>query len=175
MKIAVMAGSFDPVTYGHTWVMERALDVADKLIIIVGRNPAKKYMFNEDERKALTADALCDVLPGNDHNRFEIVTIGNQLVIDYARDIGAKLLVRGIRNSDDFRVEHEMNMIHQRMYPTMQTAYFIPPRELAEVSSSVVKSLVGFDRWERAAAEYVSTGVLLALMHKHEQRMEGAK
>lgn len=171
MKIAVMAGSFDPVTKGHTWVMKQALELADHLIVIVGHNPAKKYMFTESERKHLVSEALCDELDSKDVMRFSVASIGNQLVIDYAKEQGARMLVRGIRNSDDFRVESEMNMIHKRMWPEIDTAYFIPPRELTEVSSSVVKSIVGFDRWQRTVSQYVAPCVLVELMKKAEKKV----
>lgn len=171
MKIAVIAGSFDPITRGHTFVMRQGLEVADHLHVIVGHNPSKKYMFTEQQRKDMTAVALADELSGADEKRFTVVSIGNQLVIDYAKDIGARMLVRGIRNIEDFRAEHEMNMIHKRLHPEIDTAYFIPPRELSEVSSSVVKSLVGFDRWERAVSQYVCPHVLVELMKKAERKV----
>lgn len=171
MKIAVMAGSFDPVTKGHTWVMKQALELADHLIVIVGHNPAKKYMFTEAERGRLVSEALSDEISPNDVMRFSVASIGNQLVIDYAKDQGARMLVRGIRNIEDFRAENDMNIIHKRLYPEIDTAYFIPPRELTEVSSSVVKSLVGFDRWQRTVADYVAPCVMVELMKKAEKKV----
>lgn len=171
MKIAVMAGSFDPITRGHTYVMKQALDLADHLIIVAGHNPAKKYMFSEDDRKLMVQEALQFEVSAADVKRFEVVSIGNQLLIDYAKEIGARMLVRGIRNIEDFRAEHEMNMIHKRMCPEIDTAYFIPPRELSEVSSSVVKSLVGFDRWENAVSQYVCPQVLVRLMEVAKRRV----
>lgn len=171
MKIAVIAGSFDPITRGHTFVMKQALEVADQVHIIVGHNPSKKYMFTEDERKQMTLHALDDESNSVDMKRFSVVSISNKLVIDYAKEIGARMLVRGIRNIEDFRAEHEMNMIHKRMYPEIDTVYFIPPRELSEVSSSVVKSLVGFDRWERTVSQYVCPYVMVQLMMKAEKKV----
>lgn len=171
MKIAVMAGSFDPVTYGHTWVVQRALEVADVVEIIVGHNPAKKYMFSMQERVHTMKQVLDAELPPQDAKRTRVVTVGNVLVIDYAKEQGASMLVRGIRNADDFRVENEMNLIHKRMYPEINTAFFIPPRELTEVSSSVVKSLVGFDRWERTVSQYVNPYVLIQLMKIAEKKV----
>lgn len=171
MKIAVMAGSFDPVTYGHTWVIQRALEVADRVKIIVGLNPNKKYMFDTNERIHLMQRCIESEMSASDAKRNEVVTVGNQLVIDYAKDIRASMLVRGIRNVDDFRVEGEMNLIHKRMHPEINTAYFIPPRELTEVSSSVVKSIVGFDRWERTVSQYVNPIVLIELQKRSEKRV----
>jgi pantetheine-phosphate adenylyltransferase len=171
MKIAVMAGSFDPVTYGHTWVIERALDLADTVHVIIGINPSKKYMFTTEERIKMMRSSLTTEFGTELGNRAQIVTIGNRLVINYAAEVGATMLVRGIRNTEDFRVENDMNLIHKRLHPEIETAYFIPPRELTEVSSSVVKSVIGFDNWESAVQQYVNPSVLNELRVKARSRV----
>jgi pantetheine-phosphate adenylyltransferase len=136
----MVAGSFDPITNGHEWLIRQALEVCDKVFVIVGNNPAKKYMFTGQER----ANMVHRVIGIDDYDRFVVDFLHNDLLINVAHDSECNFLIRGIRNSE----------------------FLIPPRELTEVSSSTVKGLVGFNGWEDVVSTYVHPVVLDALKPK---------
>lgn len=166
-RIGVVAGSFDPITNGHMWLIQQALHVVDFLYVVVGNNPAKKYMFSEQER----IGHVTDLLLREGSTRFEVATIGNEMLVEYAAlTVGATHLIRGIRNTQDFEYEHTMQLINKKMQPTIETMFFIPPRELTEVSSSVVKSLVGFDGWKDIVSQYVDPIIVTELELKVGRR-----
>lgn len=158
-RIGVVAGSFDPITNGHLWLIQQALHVVDFLYVVVGNNPAKKYMFSEQERVSHVTDLL--LRAGS--TQFNVATIGNEMLVNYAAAHHATHLIRGIRNTQDFEYEHTMLLINKKMHPEIETLFFIPPRELTEVSSSTVKSIVGFDGWKDIVSQYVDPIIVTEL------------
>jgi pantetheine-phosphate adenylyltransferase len=159
-KIGVVAGSFDPITYGHTWLFQRAVELVDQLYVVVGINAAKRHMFTPEERVNHVREVIDDMF-GATAERIIVTTVSKQLLIDYVATLGDgsgggnPLLVRGIRTTDDFSYEHQLQLINKKLQPHIDTAFFIPPRDLTEVSSSTVKSLAGYDGWEGAISSYV--------------------
>lgn len=168
-RIGVIAGSFDPITNGHVWLIEQALGVVDKLFVVIGNNPAKKYLFSETERIE-TLDALLDPYDTGRAKRIFVTTIDNQMLVNWAADAKATHLIRGIRNPQDFEYEHTMQLINKKMHPEIETIFFIPPRELTEVSSSTVKSIVGFDGWKDIVKSYVDPLVMDKLEEKYKAK-----
>lgn len=156
---AIYAGSFDPITYGHLWVIRQSLDLFDKVVVAIGENPAKRCMFSLDERWQLINDSL----PADPTNQIRISEYRGKYLVDAAAALDCDWIIRGIRDSSDFRFERSLQRINQQIDPHPKTMYLIPPAELAEVSSSIVKSMVGFDGWENAVAKLVPTPVLEAL------------
>jgi pantetheine-phosphate adenylyltransferase len=155
-RIGMVAGSFDPITNGHEWLIRQALEICDKVFVIVGNNPAKKYMFTGQER----ADMVHRVIGIEDTDRIVVDFLHNDLLINVAKDSGCNFLIRGIRNSEDFNYEAQVQLINRKICSTIETLFLIPPRELSEVSSSTVKGLVGFNGWENIVSTYVDPIVL---------------
>lgn len=154
---AVYGGSFDPITNGHVWMIEQAAKVFDEVWIAIAHNPDKKYTFTLEERVAMIKMLYGDRVP------FEIAWIGNSYLVDYAQQVHATHLLRGIRGAADAEYERGMRNINGDLHPNVQTVFLMPPRELCEVSSSMVKGMVGPEGWEKAVARYVPRATMYAL------------
>jgi len=162
---AIYAGSFDPVTQGHLWVIQAAADIFDQLIIAIGTNPNKKSTFTLAERRELIKDSLLSL---NENARWcSIGYFDNKFLINYAAELQATHIVRGIRNIQDFEFERLMlnvnSDIQAKREQPIQTVYLIPPRYLAETSSSAVKALVGPEGWREVVRPMVTPCVFAAL------------
>lgn len=157
MKHAVYAGSFDPITNGHLWIIEQACGLFDKLTVAIGVNPDKRYTFSLEERLRLIEASL----PNRD--RIELSHFDNRYLVDYAAEIGAQYILRGIRSPQDYEYERVMRQINQDIRPEVTTLFLMPPREFAEVSSSMVRGLVGPDGWQAHVRNYVPAPVFEAM------------
>ena len=158
-RIAIYAGSFDPITNGHLHVICRGSRLFDKLFVSIGDNPGKKYMFTLDERKEM----IQKTIEYHGLRNVEITDYSGKFLIHYALKIGANYILRGIRNSTDFMFEQGIEQINGDVNSTIETIYVIPPPNLIQISSSMVKGLVGFEHWEQLAAKYVP-GIVLEHM-----------
>lgn len=153
MPTAVYAGSFDPPTNGHIWMIERGLELFDHLIVAIGTNPSKRYSFTVDERLELLRASTTP------SSRLEITHFDNRYLVDYAGKAGAKYVLRGIRSTHDYEYERVMRHINADMAPEIITAFLMPPRDISELSSSMIKSLIGPDGWEETVRRYVPPAV----------------
>jgi pantetheine-phosphate adenylyltransferase len=162
-RTAVYAGSFDPLTNGHLWMIERGLELFDRLIVAIGSNPEKSYTFTVKER----LEQLRESVPPSD--RMEIEHFNNRYLVDYATAKNAKYVLRGIRTADDYEYERVMRHINADMGPDIDTVFLMPPRDIAELSSSMVKGLIGPDGWRETVQRYVPPPVFRAL-EKRVQR-----
>jgi pantetheine-phosphate adenylyltransferase len=133
-RIAVYPGSFDPITLGHLNVMERASRLFDRLIVAVGVNIEKQPMFGPDERVRLIADATPHV-PNLEIRLFR------GLAVEFVRECGARVIVRGVRPITDIAAELTMMMANRRLAPDVETLFMIADGELAHVSSSLIKQI----------------------------------
>lgn len=143
-RTAVYAGSFDPPTNGHLWMMQQGAALFDELVVALAVNPDKPGFFSREERLAVLREMLSDI-PGN--VRIEAVSQG--FLVDFAREVGANYLLRGIRNTIDFEYEKPMARMNARMEPAIQSVFLMPPSELENISSSYVRGFVGVTGWER--------------------------
>ena len=167
--IGVVAGSFDPATRGHAWLIEEAARLVDKLYIVVGVNPAKKYWFDQNERVQFLEALLADLdLKGTP---IEIHFLHNDLLVQFAAKHHATHLIRGVRNLVDFGYETNMAGINRRIEPNIRTVYLSPPPEFTEVSSSTVKGLVGFTDWEHIIRDFVHPCVIKGFKRKLQERL----
>lgn len=157
MRTAVYAGSFDPPTNGHLWMIERGLELFDRLIVAIGENPSKSYTFTVPERIELLRAST----PAND--RLDIEFFDNRYLVDYAKKMNAAYILRGIRSSHDYEYERVIKHINADMAPEINTVFLMPPRDIAEVSSSMIKSLTGPVGWEETVKRYVPGPVFHAL------------
>lgn len=149
-KKAVYAGSFDPITNGHLWVIKEGIKLFEKLIVAIGINTEKKYTFSWKERHEMLQETTeqwrhCVWIDG-----FE-----NKFLVNYAKSIGAQYILRGIRDEEDYKYERGIMHINGDIAPEIVTVFLMPPRELAEVSSSMVKGLVGPEGWQEIVKKYV--------------------
>jgi pantetheine-phosphate adenylyltransferase len=157
MRTAVYAGSFDPPTNGHLWMIERGLEMFDRLIVAIGSNPSKSYSFSVEKRLELLDMSIAS------HDRLEIAHFDNRYLVDYAKRMDAKYVLRGIRSSSDYEYERVMRHINADMAPEITTVFLMPPRDIAELSSSMIKSLTGPTGWEETVRRYVPEPVFQAL------------
>ena len=167
---AIYAGSFDPVTYGHEWMIRTAADLFDHLYIFVGTNPAKKCMFTVAERCEMLEEAMSRIIPDPGHfgmATYQVGSFDNEFLAIKANHIGARYILRGIRNESDYEYERVMRYINADLDPVITEVFLIPPRALVEVSSGMVKALVGPKFWEEIVAKYVSEKVLEKLKEQH--------
>ena len=157
MRTAVYAGSFDPPTNGHLWMIDRGLEMFDRLIVAIGNNPSKNYSFSVEERLDLlrASTSACD--------RLVIAHFDNRYLVDYAQKMNAKYVLRGIRSPNDYEYERVMRHINADMAPDITTVFLMPPRDIAELSSSMIKSLTGPTGWEETVRRYVPEPVFSAL------------
>ena len=158
MRRGVYAGSFDPVTNGHLWMIERGVELFDEMIVAIGENPDKKYTFNHNERLQMLQETTAH-LP-----RVRVATFQNCFLVDCARDQGANFILRGIREAADYEFERKMRYINSDLAPGIDTVFLMPPREIAEVSSTMVKGMIGPDGWKDVVRQYVPAPVFERLV-----------
>jgi pantetheine-phosphate adenylyltransferase len=137
MRIAIYAGSFDPITRGHEDLMLRSLAFADRLIVAVARNVSKTPVFSVDERVSLIRAALA----GQD--RVEVRSFDG-LLVDFARSVNAKVLIRGLRAVSDFEYEYQMALMNRHLAPGLETIFMVPSLETTYISASLVREVARF-------------------------------
>jgi pantetheine-phosphate adenylyltransferase len=133
-KRAIYAGSFDPLTFGHLNIIERGCKLVDELIVAVANNTAKKGVFTPDERIAMIADATRG-LPGVRAATFE------GLLVEYARKIDARVLVRGLRSVKDFEYEFQMALTNKALWADLETVFLVTEGQYAHIASSLVREI----------------------------------
>ena len=142
-RLAVYAGTFDPITVGHLWMIERGAELFDKLIIAVGINPEKHCVFPIKERIEMLRGSI------KKFPNVQIDTFTDQFLINYAKSVGARFILRGIRSGGDYEYERMMRHINSDLNPDIITVFLMPPREIAEVSSNMVRGLLETKGWKK--------------------------
>ena len=133
----VCPGSYDPVTLGHVDAIRRASTLFDEVVVAVLHNPAKQGVFAPDERRALIVDALGD-LPG-----VTVEVFGGRLLVDVCREVGAEVVVKGLRSGTDFAYELPMALMNRHL-TGVETVFLPGEPGLAHVSSSLVKEVARY-------------------------------
>lgn len=162
-QLGIYAGSFDPPTLGHQWMIEQGAALFETLIVALGINPQKRYLFSSQDRIEMLRQSTAH-LPN-----VAIQSFTNQFLINFAESVGARFILRGIRNESDYEQERMMRNVNGDLDPRVTTVFLMPPRAIAEVSSSLVKGLVGPDGWENVVKSYVSAAVFQKLREQHER------
>ena len=132
-KIGVFPGSFDPITKGHESIILKAIPLFDKVVIAIGINNTKKYLFSLEERIKFIKDSFLDA------PNIEVVTYSG-LTVDYCESIGSKHLIRGIRNSNDFEFERGIAQVNHKL-KQIDTVFFISDGDISGISSSIVRDV----------------------------------
>jgi pantetheine-phosphate adenylyltransferase len=133
-QTAVYPGTFDPVTHGHTDLVDRATRLFDRVIVAVAASPAKRPTFALDERIALARLAL------GGRERVEICGF-DKLLVDFVRERGASVIVRGLRAVSDFEYEFQLSGMNRRLAPDIETLYLMPAEQYSYISSALVREI----------------------------------
>jgi pantetheine-phosphate adenylyltransferase len=152
-RIAVYPGSFDPITLGHVDILERAAKLFDRVIVAIGQHPTKPGYFASEERVRLVA-ASTEHLPSVGVAEF------SGLVVEFCRERGASVIVRGLRAIGDFEPEFQMALANRDLAPGIETVFLVPSPDRMFVSSSLVREIAshGGD-----FARYVAPSVAAAM------------
>lgn len=156
---AVYAGSFDPITLGHTAIVERALRIYDQVTVAIGVNPNKRGLFSREERQALIEASF--------HNPRVKVVAFEGLLIDFAKSVQAGVLLRGLRLLTDFEHEFQLALGNRDLDSEIETVFMMTEAEFVYVSSSLVKEIAmnGGD-----FSKYVPQPVHAALLEKYPRK-----
>ncbi len=162
MKTAIYPGSFDPVTLGHLNVIKRAAQAFDKLIVCVMVNSSKQGLFTPGERVELIRRVTKNL-------RNVEVECSSELLADYARRKGSRVVVKGLRAVSDYEKEVQMAIINRKLYPNLDT-FFIPSSEkYTYLSSSVVKEMA---RYGADLSDFVPREIIADVEAKFKERKE---
>ena len=131
---AIYAGSFDPITRGHEDLIRRSSEFVEHLVVAVAVNSSKKALFTTEERVAMIRAATSD-------NKGVEVTSFEGLLVDFARKVGAKFNIRGLRAVSDFEYEFQMALMNRHMSESFETIFMVPSVETTYISSSVVREV----------------------------------
>ena len=136
-RIAVYPGSFDPPTKGHEDLVRRSLALADRLIVAVAVNAAKQPLFPVDERLELLRTAI------GDDGRISFQSFDG-LLAEFAKRVGATIIVRGLRAVSDFEYEFQMALMNRQLHPSLETVFLVPAVDLTYLSCSLVREVARF-------------------------------
>ncbi len=134
-KIAIFPGSFDPITRGHEDIINRAAPLFDKIIVAIGQNREKKNYFTIEKRVGF----LKTVFAANPS--IEVVTYSG-LTVDYCKKNGISYILRGLRTSADFEFERSIGQINKKLYPEIETVFFLTHPDFTALNSSVVRDIL---------------------------------
>ena len=137
MRVGIYPGSFDPLTYGHLDVIERALKVCDKLVVGILVNSSKNSLFTVEERIEILKECCKDC------NTIDVISFGG-LLVDYCKENGVNFIIRGLRAVSDFEYEITLASINRRLAPDVETIFLMGRDENLFVSSSLVKEVASY-------------------------------
>jgi|TARA_B110000902_G_C14130926_1_gene521967 pantetheine-phosphate adenylyltransferase len=137
MKKAIFPGSFDPITLGHVDIINRGVTLFDEVIIAIGENSSKNYMFTLEERKRFIEDTF------KDNPKVSVVSYSG-LTTDFCKEIGVDFILRGLRNPADFEFEKAIAQTNRHL-STLETVFLLTSAQTSFISSSIVREIIRFD------------------------------
>ena len=154
--IAVYPGTFDPITNGHTDLVNRGVKIFDKVIIAVAQNPSKNTLFTVKERIEFIQEIF------DENSQVEIYSL-DKLLVDFANDHNATVILRGLRAVSDFEYEVQLASMNRSMEPNIESVFMSPAEEYGFLSSSIIKEIAkhGGD-----LSKFIDKAVLAALQKK---------
>ena len=156
MNIAVYAGTFDPITLGHIDLIQRALKIFDQIIIAIAANPAKKPLFDLNERIHLAELSLKEA------NNVKVYGFSG-LLLDFAKELEANVIIRGLRTVTDFDYEFQLASMNRHMNPAIESLFLMPSEKYMYISASLVREIATL---KGDVANFVPEPVLAALQQK---------
>lgn len=157
MRIAIYAGSFDPITKGHEDLMLRSLEFIDRLIVAVATNSSKQPLFTVQERVGLIRETMAG------QERVEVKSFDG-LLVEFAREERANLLIRGLRAVSDFEYEYQMALMNRHLSPRLETVFMVPTLDTTYISASLVREIA---RYGGDVSSLVHPAVAKALQAKN--------
>ena len=148
-RIAVFPGSFDPVTLGHTDIINRGLNLFDEIIVAIGINSSKQYLFDLDLRELWLKEIYKD-------NQKIKVDRYSGLTIEYCKEKGADYILRGIRNINDLEFEKSIAIMNKSLMPQIETVFLFSDPAVAAVSSTIVRDII---RHNGDASKFIPAGI----------------
>ncbi len=145
-------------------MIEQGSRLFEGLIIVIGDNPNKKCLFSLEERFSIIENTCRFSL-----DNINVVHVPHEYIVKIAKKLDCSYLLRGIRTGADYEYERAMRNVNSDISPEIQTVFLMPPRELAEVSSSFVKGMIGYDGWESEVAKLVPPVSFKALQQKQKE------
>lgn len=139
-RIALYPGSFDPVTNGHLDILRQALALADKVIVAIGIHPGKTPLFSFEERVDMIHECAREAFGANEAARVEVKAFSN-LVIEFARDNGAQMLIRGLRDGTDLDYEMQMAGMNLALAPEIRTVFLPASPEVRHITATLVRQI----------------------------------
>jgi pantetheine-phosphate adenylyltransferase len=136
-RTAIYPGSFDPLTKGHEDLIRRSLSLADRVVVAVAVNPSKQPLFPVAERLALLQAAV------GDDPRVAFQSFDG-LLAEFAKQVGASIVVRGLRAVSDFEYEFQMALMNRQLHPSLETVFLVPAVDLTYLSSSLVREVARY-------------------------------
>ena len=159
-NLCVYAGSFDPPTQGHMYMIAKGSQLFDRLIVAVGTNPDKRCTFTTQERMEMLRECA------SEYENVEVDHFENVFLVDYAKSVRANYILRGVRTQQDYEFERAMRNINEDLNADITTVFLMPPRAICEVSSSFVKGLIGPKGWQECIRPYVPGPVYERLLSR---------
>lgn len=160
MKIAIYPGSFDPITNGHLDIVERAINLFDKVVITIARNSTKSPLFTEEERLKLIKESV------KSYKQVEVDSFEG-LLVDYCQRKKASAVVRGLRAISDFEYELQMALMNRKLNPNVQTVFLMPNEKYTYLNSSIVREIA---RLGGDVSDFVPPVVKKALERKFKNK-----
>jgi len=166
VSTAVFPGSFDPLTNGHVDIVERALEIFDRVIVGVLYNPSKSVLLSQEERVALISKQFSKY-----RGRVSVVSFSG-LLVEFVQSTGSRVVLRGLRAISDFDYEAQMALVNRKLAPHIETFFLTAREEHSYISSTVVKqvAMLGGD-----VSDMVPAGVAKALERKYQARPGAGK
>ncbi len=158
-KIAVYPGTFDPITNGHFDLMKRGLKIFDQVIVAVAENSQKQTLLSLQQRIDLVNEVTKDI------KAIDVMTL-NKLVVDFAKDHSATIILRGLRAISDFEYEVQLASINRSIEPSIESVFMSPAEEYSFLSSSIVKDIA---RHNGDTSNYVHPAVSEVLREKYSK------
>ena len=164
MNVAIISGSFDPITNGHMHIIKQASETFNSVIVIIATNPNKKYEFSIEQRKQMVFDAILEYQLSN--VAIEILD-ESELTVEFAESHHANILVRGIRNSSDLEYEQDLMLLNHDVEEMckhkMQTYFVLAPKTLSSISSTMIRNLLNNKKTYQLVSKYVPNSVYTLL------------
>mgnify|MGYP001193364965 FL=1 len=134
-KIGIFPGSFDPITKGHEHIILKAASMVDQLVVAIGTNSSKKYLFNLEKRIKWVEDTF-------KNNEKITVNTYNGLTVEFAKSVNANYIFRGLRSSIDFEYEKPIAETNKLLSPNIESVFLLPDSSISMISSSIIREII---------------------------------